>query len=58
MGLGDYLKETRVEMNHVTWPTRAQAIQYTVIVILISLVVAAILGAFDSLFHSLLSRFI
>ena len=54
----EYIKETQVEMRHVTWPTRSQAINYTVVVILISLGVAAILGLFDSLFHSLLAKII
>lgn len=56
MGLGEYLKETRVEMKHVSWPSRSQAINYTVIVILVSLFVAAYLGLFDSLFSYLLQR--
>lgn len=58
MGLTDYIKETQVEMRHVTWPTRSQAINYTIVVILISLVVAAILGLFDGIFHSLLAKII
>ena len=50
MGLTDYIKETRVEMKHVTWPSRKQAIAFTVVVIVISIGVALYLGFFDYLF--------
>ncbi len=50
MGIADYIKETRVEMKHVKWPTTNQAIAFTSIVILLSIVVAAFLGVFDYLF--------
>ena len=50
MGLTDYIKETRVEMKHVTWPSRRQAIAFTAVVILISIGVALYLGFFDFLF--------
>lgn len=52
--LTTYIKETRAEMKHVTWPTRKQAIAYTVVVIVISLITAGYLGAFDYVFTSLL----
>lgn len=58
MGLGNYLKETRVEMKHVSWPSRQQAINYTLIVIVVSLVIAAYLGLFDSLFSYLIQKVI
>ena len=50
MGLTDYIKETKVEMKHVTWPSRRQAIAFTAVVILISIGVALYLGFFDFLF--------
>ncbi|MEI7777241.1 MAG: preprotein translocase subunit SecE [bacterium] len=50
MGLTEYIKETKVEMKHVTWPSRRQAIAFTVVVILISIGVALYLGFFDFLF--------
>ena len=56
MGLGSYLKETKVEMKHVSWPSRKQAINYTLIVIGVSLFVAIFLGAFDSLFTYFLEK--
>ena len=56
MGIVDYIKETQGELNHVAWPTRLQTIVYTVIVILLSLFVAAYLGFFDYVFTTGLSR--
>jgi preprotein translocase subunit SecE len=55
MKLTDYLKETRTEMSHVTWPSRQQTLAYSALVIGISLVVAALLGAFDYIFSHLLT---
>ncbi len=49
-----YFKETRAELKHVTWPTRKQAILYTLVVIVISLGTAAYLGFFDYVFSTLL----
>ena len=45
-----FIKETKEEMSHVNWPTRNQAIVYTVLVIVISVVVAYFLGFFDFIF--------
>ena len=46
----DYLFGVRAEMTHVKWPKSAQAVGYTALVIIISLVVAAILGGLDFIF--------
>jgi preprotein translocase subunit SecE len=48
--LGEYLKETKAELKHVSWPSKNQAILFTVIVVVFSLVVAFFLGAFDFIF--------
>ena len=56
--IGEYLKETRGELKHVSWPTKNQSILFTVIVIVFSFVVAAFLGAFDYLFTMLVKMFI
>lgn len=50
MGLINYLKETKQELQHVSWPTRRQAIAFTVVVIIASLLTALYLGLFDYLF--------
>ncbi len=56
MSITSYIKETRAEFAHVTWPTRKQAIAYSLAVIVISLVVAYLLGAFDKIFQLGLSK--
>jgi preprotein translocase subunit SecE len=50
MSIVRYIKETRAEFTHVTWPTKRQAIGYSVAVVLISLVIAYFLGALDFIF--------
>ena len=54
MSIATYIKETRAELNHVTWPTRAQTINYTLLVIGISVAVAILLGVADFVFSTLL----
>jgi len=53
-----FLKEVRLEMKKVNWPTRQETLRYTLIVIGISVAVAAFLGAIDFIFMRLLNRFI
>jgi preprotein translocase subunit SecE len=55
MKLTEYFKETRIEMSHVTWPSRQQTIAYSALVIGISAVIALLLGAFDYIFSHLLT---
>ncbi|MBX4198132.1 preprotein translocase subunit SecE [Candidatus Parcubacteria bacterium] len=50
MGLGNYIKETRGELKHVSWPTRSQALAFTIIVVVISVGLSLFLGLFDFLF--------
>jgi len=54
MQIGNYLRETRTELKHVSWPTRRETFVYTGLVIGISLLVAAFLGFFDVVFDYLL----
>jgi len=54
MGLVEYIKETKAELRHVSWPTRKQATVLTIAVIILSLLVAAYLGVFDWIFISIL----
>ncbi|MDO8483226.1 MAG: preprotein translocase subunit SecE [bacterium] len=58
MKIKEYLQETRAELIHVSWPTRKQAITYTVVVIAISFVTAFYLGALDYVFTLLLQKFV
>jgi preprotein translocase subunit SecE len=47
----EYLKGSIEEMKKVTWPTRKEAKNYTLLVIGISLGVAAFLGLLDFIFN-------
>ena len=49
-----FLKEARVELKKVVWPTRKQVANMTVIVIIVSALLAALLGGLDYLFTQLL----
>jgi len=51
-----FLKDVRVELARVSWPTRRQTVQYTFVVILMSVLVAAFLGAWDGLFEFILNK--
>lgn len=48
--IGEYLKDTKTELKHVTWPKRGQIISYTLIVVVLSALIAYFLGIFDYLF--------
>jgi preprotein translocase SecE subunit len=53
-----FFEEARTEFRHVNWPTRAEATRLTLIVIGISLGLAAFLGFFDWLFSTLIKGFV
>jgi len=46
-----YLHESMEEMKKVTWPTKKETYNYTILVIGISLAVAAFLGILDYVFN-------
>ena len=46
----EYLKETKTELKHVIWPSRSQTLFYTLIVIVLSFLIAYFLGIFDFFF--------
>lgn len=47
MNILNYIKETKAELKEVVFPTTSQTITYTVLVIILSIIVAALLGAVD-----------
>lgn len=49
-----FLREAKNEFEHVTWPTRREAINLTAIVVGASVVAGVYLGALDYLFTWLL----
>ena len=52
--LVDYIKASIEEMKKVTWPTKKETYNYTLLVIGLSLAIAAFLGALDYIFNWLL----
>jgi preprotein translocase subunit SecE len=54
----DMLKEARVELRKVVWPTRVETGQTTAIVVVVVLIVALILWALDSLFAWIIASLI
>jgi preprotein translocase subunit SecE len=54
----NFLRESKAELKKVKWPTFRETLQYTLVVIIISLVVAAYLGGLDYIFSFLLRKFI
>lgn len=53
-----FIKEAKTELMKVNWPTKQQTINYTLIVIGISLAMAFFLGGLDFIFEYILKTFI
>ncbi len=51
----NFLKDVKLEMKKVDWPTRRNAIRYTVIVVGVSLGVAIFLGSCDAALNKILN---
>jgi len=52
-----YIRDTKGELKHVSWPTQKQTLVFTVLVIAISIVVSLYLGLFDFIFTTALDFF-
>jgi len=48
-----YLRETRAELSKVSWPSRQEATNLTLVVLAVVLVSSLVLGSFDYLFAEL-----
>ena len=53
-----FFEEKRVELRHVNWPTRREAVRLTGAVIGISLAIALFLGFFDYILIGILKSFV
>ncbi|MCX7707014.1 MAG: preprotein translocase subunit SecE [Anaerolineae bacterium] len=53
-----YFKETRAELRKVTWPTRQEATNLTLIVLAVTVAMAIFLGAVDLLFAAIIKLLI
>jgi len=61
MSLGkvtQFLREVRVELGKVTWPSRDELVGSTIIVIVLSLIMSIYIGLMDFLLSSLFGRII
>lgn len=56
--LKNYLKETKFELQKVSWPTRQEAMRYLVIILVFSGIMAAFLGLFDFVFLQIVEQII
>lgn len=56
--LKNYFKETKNELRHVKWPSKKETINFTLLVIFVSLILAVFMGFFDVIFTYLLKKFI
>ncbi len=57
-GFFTYLKNVRAEMAHVVWPDRSQAVWHTVIIIVLSALIALLIAGLDYVFTGLVSRLV
>ncbi|MEK7195846.1 MAG: preprotein translocase subunit SecE [Patescibacteria group bacterium] len=51
-----FLAESQEEFKRINWPTRKEATKMVIVVIAISIFVAAFLGALDYIFITILER--
>ena len=58
MNLITYVKEVKVELSKVSWPTRAQATHLTIIILVVSLATGLYIGGLDYIFTSTLGLFL
>ena len=54
----NFLKEVKVELAKVSWPTRKEIVIYTAVVIGLSLFFAVILGVLDVIYEFLINKFL
>ena len=54
----NFLQEAKVELSRVNWPGRKEIMRYTVVVIMISVVLAIFLGGLDFLFSYLVEKYL
>lgn len=56
--IANFLKDTRLELKKVTWPTKQETVNYTLMVIVVSLALALFLGGLDYIFQWILNKFV
>jgi len=54
----NYLKNVRAEMVHVVWPDPKQAVWHTILIVLISAVLALAIAGLDYVFTGVVSKLV
>lgn len=54
----EFLRQTRVELARVNWPTRQETIRLAGMVIIVTLLTAAYLGVLDTAFTKLMANIV
>lgn len=49
-GPAQFLKEVRTELRRVAWPSRPEVVQYSIIVLVVTLVLGGLIFGLDQLF--------
>lgn len=57
-GMSAFLRDVRRELRGVQWPTRQVTVRFTVLIVVVSGVVAFATGALDFLLSALAERFL
>ena len=52
-----FLKEVRLEMRKVNWPTQQETTKYVIVVVGVSAALAVFLGGLDFIFITVLNKF-
>jgi preprotein translocase subunit SecE len=52
----DYVRESKAELKKVTWPTKRQLWYMTIVVVIVTFIVAAYLGIVDMVLTAILTR--
>jgi len=53
-----FLKEVRIEIKKVNWPTKQETLRYTLVVVGVSVAIAVFLGGADFIFRLILNKFL
>lgn len=56
MNLLSYLQEVKAEMNKVTWPSRNDVVNLTILVIIVSVIIGIYIGGLDFAFTNTLNK--
>lgn len=57
-GLVRYLKNVRIELKKVVWPSKEETVKYSALVILLSVLAAVFIYIFDFIIHNIIQLLI